>query len=63
MGGRRRVTAAEGGWGTRTLQRRISFSSTVASERSWVCERAHWNVNRPAAKQSLAISNLEHELI
>ena len=51
MGGRRRVTAAEGGWATRALQRRISFSSTVVLERGWV-----WIgiLIEPAAKQSLA---------
>ena len=51
MGGRRRVTAAEGGWAMRALQRRISFSSTVGLERGWA-----WIgiLIEPAAKQSLA---------
>ena len=48
LGGRRRVTAAEGGWGTRALRRRVSFSSTVGLERRWVCERVHWDFNRPS---------------
>ena len=33
MGGRRRVTAAEGGWGTMALRRRVRFSLTVGLER------------------------------
>ena len=56
LGGRKRVTTAEGGWGTKALRRRVSFSLTVGLKRMWVCERVHCDFKRASCVNRHSLS-------